>query len=145
MNAINTFGDSTDIEEIEHYRNHLQEVLQNLIVLEESVHDLLDDEEYTADAEKCEELVDGAKRAVRQADWINKDKRAETVSHTTSKSQNTHSHPTVIQEIKLPTIKLEPFAGNIETGSRFWEQFELSVDKSNPYPELTSTFSSACT
>jgi hypothetical protein len=56
----------------------------------------LGDEEYTADAEKCEELVDGAKSAVRQADKINKDKRAETVSHTTSKSQNTHSQLTVI-------------------------------------------------
>jgi hypothetical protein len=29
----------------------------------------------------------------------------------------------------LPTIKLEQFAGDIETWSRFWEQFESSVDK----------------
>ena len=29
----------------------------------------------------------------------------------------------------MPTIKLEPFAGNIERLSRFWEQFESSVDK----------------
>lgn len=35
---------------------------------------------------------------------------------------------TVIQEIKLPTLKLESFEGNSET-SRFWEQFESSVDK----------------
>jgi len=70
MNAINTFDDSTDIEKLEHYRDRLQEALQNLILLDESVHDLLDDEEYAADAEKCEELVDGAKRAVRKFDRI---------------------------------------------------------------------------
>jgi hypothetical protein len=35
MNAINTFDDSNDIEELEHYKDHLQGVLQNLIVLDE--------------------------------------------------------------------------------------------------------------
>jgi hypothetical protein len=51
MNAINTFKRSTDIEQLKHYRDRLQ-VLQILIVLDESVHHLLDDEEYAADAEK---------------------------------------------------------------------------------------------
>jgi hypothetical protein len=68
---------------------------------------------------------------VRKADRIIKDKRGETAPHTTGKSQITHSQPTVIQEIKLPTIKFEPFAGNIETWSRFWEQFESSADKNH--------------
>ena len=45
MNAINTFNGSTDIEELEHYRDRNEEVLQILIALDESVHDLLDDEE----------------------------------------------------------------------------------------------------
>ena len=70
MNTINTFNGSTDIEELEHYMDRLQEVLKNLIVLDESVHDLMDDEEYAAGPEKCEEFVDGAKRALRKADRI---------------------------------------------------------------------------
>ena len=37
----------------------------------------------------------------------------------------------IIKEVKLPAIKLELFAGIIETSSRFREQFESSVDK-NP-------------
>ena len=45
MNAINTFDDSTEIEELEHYRDRLQDALQNLILLDESVHNLLVDEE----------------------------------------------------------------------------------------------------
>ena len=131
INAINNFGDSTDFEELEHCKDRLQEILQILIALDESVQDLLGDEEYTVDAEKCEELVDGVKRAVRKADRIIKEKHGETAPHTTGRSQTTPSQPKLIQEIKLPTIKLEPFAGNIETWSRFWEQFESSVDK-NP-------------
>jgi hypothetical protein len=113
MNTINTFNGSTDTEELVHCRDCLQEVLQILIVLDESIHDLLNDEEYTTDSEKCEEFVDGAKRVVRKADRFIKDKRGETAPHTTGKSQITHSQPTVIQEIKLPTKKLETYAGNI--------------------------------
>jgi len=37
----------------------------------------------------------------------------------------------VLQKVKLPTIKLEPFAGDIEECFRFWEQFQSSVDQ-NP-------------
>jgi hypothetical protein len=105
MNTINTFDGSTDIEELEHYRDRLQEILQSLIAPDESVHDLLEDEEYAEDAEKREELVDGAKRAVRKADRIIKDKGGETAPPTTGNLQIAHSQPTVSQ-IKLPTIKL---------------------------------------
>jgi hypothetical protein len=73
--------------------------------------------------------VDGAKRAVRKADRNLKEKRGETAPHTAGRTQVMQTQPKIIQEIKLPTIKLEPFAGNIETWSRFWEQFESSVDK----------------
>ena len=31
--------------------------------------------------------------------------------------------------MKLPAIKLEPFAGNVENWSRFWEQFRSSIDE----------------
>ena len=99
MNMINTFDDSTDIVELEYYRDRLQEVLQSLIVLDESVQDLLEDEEYVADAEKCEELVDGAKQAVRKADRIIKEKRGEIPPHTAGRSQVMHSPPKIIHKI----------------------------------------------
>jgi hypothetical protein len=54
MNTINTFSGSSDTEYLEQYRDRLQEVLQILIVLDEAIHDLLDDEEYVAYAGKCE-------------------------------------------------------------------------------------------
>jgi hypothetical protein len=39
----------------------------------------------------------------------------------------THSQPKIIQEVKLPTIKLEPFAGNIETVQ--FESFVPTINK----------------
>jgi hypothetical protein len=31
--------------------------------------------------------------------------------------------------VKLPAIKMEPFKGDVETWSRFWEQFLPSIDE----------------
>jgi hypothetical protein len=31
--------------------------------------------------------------------------------------------------VKLPPIKFEPFAGDVEKRVRFWEQFQSSIDK----------------
>jgi hypothetical protein len=133
MSAINAFNGSTNIDEIEHHRDHLQEILKNLITLDEPIHDLLEDEEYAADAEKCEELVYGAKRAVRKADRIIKDRQEEAAQHTTGKSHITQSQPTLNQEIKLPTTKLEPFVGNIET----WSSWRTAQTMQFQQPQLT--------
>ena len=51
--TFNIFSGSSDTEDLEHYRDRFQEVLQNWIVLDEAIHDLLHDE-YVADAGKCE-------------------------------------------------------------------------------------------
>lgn len=38
--------------------------------------------------------------------------------------------------LRLPTIKLEPFKGNIEEWSRFWEQFQSSVDQNSSVSQI---------
>jgi hypothetical protein len=76
-------------------------------------------------------ICGGRERAVRKADRIIREKRGEIPPYTAGRSQGTHSQPKIIQKVKLPAIKLEQFAGDIETWSRFWEQFESSVDN-NP-------------
>jgi hypothetical protein len=35
----------------------------------------------------------------------------------------------LVHSVKLPPTKLEPFSGDVESWSRFWEQLELSIDK----------------
>ena len=42
----------------------------------------------------------------------------------------------VPRSVKLPAIKLEPFTGNIETWSRFWEQFRSSIDEDASLPTI---------
>jgi len=39
------------------------------------------------------------------------------------------ARPPVTHSVKLPPIKLEPFAGDLETWAQFWEQSESSIDK----------------
>jgi len=39
------------------------------------------------------------------------------------------ARPPVTHSLKLPPLKLEPFAGDVETWARFWEQFVSSIDK----------------
>jgi len=42
-------------------------MLDQLVRLDDSIQDLLEDGEYTADVEVCEEYIDSAKRAILKA------------------------------------------------------------------------------
>ena len=131
MTAINEFNDTTSLDDCQHYKDRLQDTLDKLVSLDDSIQDLLTDTEFDADVEKCEEYIDSAKRALRLVSRHIDNRLAASTS-----AVNINNHPIapptpVTHSFKLPTIKLEPFAGNIEEWSRFWEQFESSVDK-NP-------------
>ena len=43
----------------------------------------------------------------------------------------------VTSTANLPAIKLEPFAGKVETWSRFWEQFRSSIEND---PSLSTIY-----
>ncbi|XP_046986012.1 uncharacterized protein LOC124556018 [Schistocerca americana] len=58
---------STAAEEVEHFQERLQETLEELARLNDTVQDLLDDSEYEADTVACEEYTDKCKRALRKA------------------------------------------------------------------------------
>ena len=130
--SINALEDSSPVDDYEYYHERLRETLDKLIVLDDTIQDRLSDEEFDADVTKCEEYVDSAKRALQRA---SKKTDQRLVTSTSSLSINQPVTPpgsTIITpSVKLPTIKLEPFSGDIETWSRFWEQFQSSVDQ-NP-------------
>ena len=65
-----------------------------------------------------------SKRVIRKTDSIIKEKRGDVTPPITSTVRAAYVKPIVIQEIKLHTIKLEPFSADIETLSKYWEQFE---------------------
>jgi len=132
ITAINESMENTPLDDYEHYKGRLQETLDQLVRLDDAIQDLLEDREYTVDVETCEEYIDSAKRALLKA---NQEIGRRLVSSAANLSvsglpsaQMTSRHP-VTHSVKLPPIQLEPFAGDVETWARFWEQFESSIDK----------------
>ena len=67
ITTINEFTDDNPLDDYEHYKGRLQETLDQLARLDDSIQDLLEDSEYTADVEACEEYIDSAKRALLKA------------------------------------------------------------------------------
>jgi hypothetical protein len=128
---LDGFGDSS-LDDIEHYRGRLHETLDRLISLDDSIHDLLPDKEYEEDIKTCEEYIDRTKRAIQTATR----RIGNSLSTSTARlsingpTQPTSTVPTssITHSVKLPAIKLEPFKGDVETWSRFWEQFRSSID-----------------
>jgi hypothetical protein len=53
--VINESTENTTLDDYEHYRGWLQETLDQLVWLDDAIQDLLEDREYTADVETCEE------------------------------------------------------------------------------------------
>jgi len=56
--------EETTMEYLEHYRNRLQETLDHLTSLDDSMYGSLNGLEYATDVEDCEVWIDSAKRAL---------------------------------------------------------------------------------
>ena len=103
-----------------------------MVRLDDAIQDLLEDREHTVDVETCEEYIDSAKRAHLKANQEIGRSFASSAANLRvvelSSAQVTDRHP-FTHSVKLPPIKLEHFAGDVDTWARFWEQFESSIDK----------------
>jgi hypothetical protein len=132
ITAINESSENTSFDDYEHYRGRLQETLDQLVRLDDAIQDLLDDREYTVDVKACEEYIDSAKRDLLRANHeIGKRlaSSAANINISESPSAQMPARPSIAHSVKLSPIKLESFAGDVETWARFWEQFESSIDK----------------
>jgi len=111
------FDDSTSLDDLEHYRGCLQETLDRLISLDDAIHDLLSNDEYEEDIKACEEYIDKTKRAIQKASrHMDNDLSASTARlnvHGSTRPTATVPVGPVTHSVKLPAIKLEPFAGNV--------------------------------
>jgi len=137
---LDGFDDSTSLDDFEHYRGRLQETLDRLTSLDDAVHDLLSDNEYEEDIKACEEYIDKSKRALQKASRrIDNDLSASTTRlniHGSTQPNATVPIGRVTHSVKLLAIKLEPFAGNVETWCRFWEQFRSSIDEDTSFSTI---------
>jgi hypothetical protein len=131
------FEDPTPLDDLEHYRGRLKESLDRLISLDDAIHDLLPDKEYGEDINTCEEYIDKSKRAIQKTSRrIDNSLSVSTAQlNINGPTQQTAPAPTgsVSRSVKLPAIKMEPFKGDVETLSRFWEQFLSSIDEDFNY------------
>jgi hypothetical protein len=112
--------------------------MDQLIRLDNAIQDLLDYRGYTADLETCEEYIDSAKREFLKATLEIESRLAssgEKLNLAEVSSASMTVRPPLTHSVKLFPIKLEPFAGDLEMCSQFWEQFESSIYKD---PTLTT-------
>jgi hypothetical protein len=130
--SIDKFDDATSLDEHDHYRGRLQETLDKLLSLDDAIHDLLSDDEYQEDILVCEEYIDRAKRAIQKANTRTDNALSASTARLGVNEPTvplaTNPPVPVTRSVKLPPIRLEPFAGDVETWSRFWEQFKSSID-----------------
>jgi len=103
--AINASTEETMLEVLEHYRNRLQETLNYLTSLDESIHGLLDDAEYATDVESCEVYIDSAKRAIHKATRTIDSKLSAAMSSMSLASTPLPPCTPIAPTIKLLTIK----------------------------------------
>ena len=143
---LDGFDDSTSLDDFEHYRGRLQENLDRLISLDDAIHNLLSDNEYEEDIQACEEYIDKTKQTIQKASRrMDNDLSASTARLSIHRStQPTATIPVgpVSHSVKLPAIRLEPFAGNVETWSRFWEWFDPPLTTMLHFQLSTNMFSS---
>jgi hypothetical protein len=128
ITTIHEYTNHSPLDGNEHYRGRLQVSLDQLVRLDDCIKELLEDSEYTADVEAYEDYIDSAKRAIIK---VNQDigRRSASsaadlsVSEVPSAPLPPTARPPVTHSVKLPPLKLEPFAGDVKTCAMFWEEF----------------------
>jgi len=134
--SIHFFTEETSRDDYEHYKGRLEEALEHVLKIDETIHDFLNDEEFNSDMTTCEYYIDTAKRALQRAgrghenfnnaatDNLTPDHTLPPVNHSDrviTPSLNHHN--------KLPPIKLQLYSGEIQGRSRFREQFDPPINK----------------
>jgi hypothetical protein len=124
--SIHSFTEKTARDDYEHYKGRLEEALEHMWKLDDTIHDLLTDEEYDAEVTTCEEYIDTAKRAIQKAGHgLEKFNPAAPDNPIPSQTLPPVNHRegvntlSLSHHIKLPPLKLEPFSGDIGGLARF--------------------------
>ena len=134
VTAINDAMEGTMLDDFEHFRNRFQETLDQLTSLDDFIHGSLNDVEYATDVETCEEYIVSVKRVIYKAARAIDSRISASMPTMRLATTTLPSHTTIVPTIKLPTIKLDPFSGDIESWPCFWEQFHSSVDTNTCLP-----------
>ncbi|XP_035229162.1 uncharacterized protein LOC118201215 [Stegodyphus dumicola] len=141
---IDTLNDDFSIEKVEYICNRLTTALNDMKLIDNEIHNFLSDDEYESDNLQCENYIDTGESAIFKARKIIQNKLSPTANNVTASNMDTNDlamtfgdPPTTVPmtqpyTVKLPTIKLQSFTGEIEQWQCFWEQFKSSID-ANPH------------
>ncbi|GFU34439.1 hypothetical protein NPIL_626702 [Nephila pilipes] len=99
----------------------LEDTLQDLKLMNETIHDLLNDEDYERDTVDCEKYFDTAKLAIFNT-------KRKVIANINVSSSEFSSSSSINTSVKLPTIKINTFFGGIEEFPSFWERFNSCID-----------------
>ena len=138
--AINDCTEVTTLDDLEYYRNRLQETLDQLTSLDDSIHGSLNDTEYATDVETCETYIDSAKRAIYKATRAIDTQLSASVSRMSLTSTPLPSFTPTAPTVKLPTIKLDPFRATLSHGRAFGNSFSHPSTQILLFHRLTSMF-----
>ncbi|XP_035231984.1 uncharacterized protein LOC118203799 [Stegodyphus dumicola] len=141
---IDTLNDDFSIEKVKYICNRLTTTLNDMKLIDNEIHNFLSDDEYESDNLQCENYIDTGESAIFKARKIIQNKLSPTANNVTASNMATNDlsmtfgdPPTTVPmtqlyTVKLPTIKLQSFTGEIEHWQCFWEQFKSSID-ANPH------------
>ncbi|GFT88991.1 integrase catalytic domain-containing protein [Nephila pilipes] len=125
--------------DIEFNAERLQIKLNELTLADDEIHDFLNDQEYSEDIIECEKYSENAHLLL-----FNSKKKANTSAailpcsrigcSPTSDSIHYASPPNVT--VRLPTVNINTFYGEIEEFHSFWERFENCIDKNESLSQI---------
>ena len=137
--AINDATEGTTPDDLKKYHNRLQETLDHLTSLDDSIHGSLKDVEYATDVESCEVYIDSAKRAIHKATSA-VDSRPSAFMSTMRLTTTTLPpiHQLRLQPNSQPS-SWSPFRATMSRGRVFGSSFSRPWTKTILFHRLTST------
>jgi hypothetical protein len=139
VKKVGKFTDATKLEDREFYKDRLHETLGRITSLNDEIREIIDDSEYDADLQRCEEYIESTKRAIlwnsRQIERHLATSTANVTIIYSCEAAGTVNPIALSATLRLPPIKLEKFSGDTETLARFCAQFKQSTNKD---PSLTT-------
>ena len=136
VTAINDATEGTTPDDLERYRNSLQETLDHITSLDYSIHGSLNDVEYAIDVESFEVYIDSAKHAIYKAKR-DIDTRLSASMSTMRLDTTTLPHTPIAPKSNSQPLICNPFRTTLSRGSVFGSRFCRPWTQTLPCHRLT--------
>jgi len=136
--AINDATEGTTPDDLKKYHNRLQETLDHLTSLDDSIHGSLKDVEYATDVESCEVYIDSAKRAIHKATSAVDSRLSDSMSNMRLATTTLSSHNPLRRQSNCLTSSSNSFRATLCRGRVFGSSFSRPWTQNHVCHRLTS-------